>query len=421
MAKSVVQRNNGGPKGYGQPEKKNMRSALMRPEDEEVFGLPPDEGEMRLTGQEEAPSVYPAQPQYRNQPKSPYELKDEGVSTGATGPMEYDRSNVSNPRLNPAQRNYTQRNTGVAGGVDRGQAEQATGAAGGALGGMFGRGGNGGQTWRDIGTRPQGGMVQGSPEYLASQAQTKSMFSTPMDPNDPRMAQGGQAPTTWANVMDQYARSGQFDPSLAGDAQKFIQPQGGLPGLAQGDPSQGAMAQYGTGNIAGAGGIQTGNFMGQLEGFNTGGWGTGERGTESIKNTMGRLMSRVDVSQPGAVDALLSQPEMAQLFPMARKVEHPNGDLIDFGDGNGPVDVIRGAVAGGSGAAWQWGAGGGEAPSGPGGPSAMAYQGGIPQQAPTGQMDNTGMPEVMDQNSAMEFLNWLMSQQQQGQQSQGMI
>ena len=125
--------------------------------------------------------------------------------------------------------------------------------------------------------------------------------------------------------------------------------------------------------------------------------------------------------QPGAVDALLAQPEIAQIFPMARKVEHPNGDLIDFGDGNGPVDVIRGAVAGGSGAAWQWGAGGGEAPSGPGGPSAMAYQGGIPQQAPTGQMDNTGMPEVMDQGSAMEFLNWLMSQQQQGQQQQGMI
>ena len=84
MAKSVVQRNNGGPKGYGQPEKKAMRSALMRPEDEAVFGLPPDEGEMRLTGQEEAPSVYPAQPQYRSQPKSPYGLKDEGVSTGAT-------------------------------------------------------------------------------------------------------------------------------------------------------------------------------------------------------------------------------------------------------------------------------------------------------------------------------------------------
>lgn len=119
----------------------------------------------------------------------------------------------------------------------------------------------------------------------------------------------------------------------------------------------GAMARYGTGNIAGAENMSRGNYMGQLEGFNTGAWDNAPEGYEadSIKNTFGKIASRYDVTQPGAVRALMADPDFQRFFPEAQIIDHPNGDLIDFGDGK-PVDVIRAAVAGGSGEGWQWGA-----------------------------------------------------------------
>jgi hypothetical protein len=144
-----------------------------------------------------------------------------------------------------------------------------------------------------------------------------------------------------------------------------------------GDPTRGAFAQYGDGNIAGTEGMATGNYMGQLEGFNTGAWGSNERGSNSIKNNFGKIASRYDVSQPGAVRSLMQDKDFQNLFPGAKLVEHPNADLIDFGDGNGPVDVIRGAVAGGSGAGWQWGANPiGGAPGAQGAPMGGAPAGG---------------------------------------------
>lgn len=122
-------------------------------------------------------------------------------------------------------------------------------------------------------------------------------------------------------------------------------------------------------DIEGAGGLKTGGFMGGLEGFNTGGWGTEERGSNTHKNTFGKIASRYDPKQAGAAKAMMADPDFQAYFPDAKLVEHPNGDLIDFGDGR-PVDVLRGAQAGGAGEAWQWGvddgsggAAGGGAPS----------------------------------------------------------
>jgi len=120
----------------------------------------------------------------------------------------------------------------------------------------------------------------------------------------------------------------------------------------------GAMARYGTGNIPGAENVGTGGHTGALTGFNTGGWGTQERGTNSIKNTFGKIASRYDPRQGNAVQQILNDPEFKQFFPEAKLIQHPKGDLIDFGDGN-PVDVLRNAVEGGSGDAWQFLAGGG--------------------------------------------------------------
>jgi hypothetical protein len=129
-------------------------------------------------------------------------------------------------------------------------------------------------------------------------------------------------------------------------------------------------------DIEGAQNIAAGNYQGQLEGFGNIDPG-GERGSNTHKKLFGRIASRYDVTQPGAVRTMMQDPDFQAAFPDAKLVEHENADLIDFGDGN-PVDVIRGAVAGGSGAGWQWGVGGGQgAPQGGGVPGAM---GGVPQQ-----------------------------------------
>jgi len=111
--------------------------------------------------------------------------------------------------------------------------------------------------------------------------------------------------------------------------------------------------------------LKTGNYTDKLTGFNTGGWGTGERGSGTLKNKFGQIASRFDPSQPGAAKAMMADEDFRAYWPDATIVEHPNQDLIDF-DGPGgddPVDVIKGAMSGGAGEAWAWqptgGAGGG--------------------------------------------------------------
>lgn len=207
-------------------------------------------------------------------------------------------------------------------------------------------------------------------------------------------------------------------------AQQSSQPQGQPQGQQPGSLADAAAqaAANGWTDIAGTKGFKTGNFMGSLEGFNTGAWGTDERGSDTLKNTFGKIASRYDPTQAGAAQQVLNDPDFKSLWPNATIVEHPNQDLIDF-DGPGgeaPVDVLRAAQAGGSGAAWQWGTNPGQGPQqgpayGPGGPSAQAYMQGLPQAQP---LNSSGVPEVRDSGSAADFLQWLMQQQQQGQMPQ---
>lgn len=136
-------------------------------------------------------------------------------------------------------------------------------------------------------------------------------------------------------------------------------------------------------DIEGAQGIAAGNFQNQLEGFGNID-PNGERGSNTHKKLFGRIASRYDVSQPDAVKRMMADPDFQAAFPDAKLVEHPNADLIDFGDGN-PVDVIRGAVAGGSGAGWQWGVGGGQGAPQQGG-AGFPGAGGVPGQVPQGDM-----------------------------------
>lgn len=131
----------------------------------------------------------------------------------------------------------------------------------------------------------------------------------------------------------------------------------------------GALGRYGTADIDGAGDLKAGGYGGEGFSYNERS-ARGERGANTIKNTFGKIASRYDPTQPGAAKAVVADPDFQRFFPEARIVEHPNGDLIDFGDGK-PVDVLRAARAGGSGEAWQWGA-----DDGTGAPAAMAGGGG---------------------------------------------
>jgi hypothetical protein len=108
----------------------------------------------------------------------------------------------------------------------------------------------------------------------------------------------------------------------------------------------------------------------RLTGFNTAGWGSGERGTESSKNTFGMIASRYDMSAEG-LQQLMADPDFKAFFPAAKLV---GVDKIDFGDGRAN-DVIRNFdPATGRGDAWAYqldtpGGGGGAAPAAAG-PSA---------------------------------------------------
>lgn len=132
-------------------------------------------------------------------------------------------------------------------------------------------------------------------------------------------------------------------------------------------------------DIEGAGGLKTGDYMGALEGFNTSAWGSNERGSNTLKNSFGKIASRYDPTQPGAAKNLMNDPDFRDMFPDAILIDHPNQDQIDF-DGPGgdpPVDVIRAATAGGGGQGWQWGTqDGGGATGGGGGLDPAAIMGG---------------------------------------------
>lgn len=326
MAQKATQRNNGSPKGYGQPGKRNsMAQALLRPEDQEMMQMSPEVQDVQQPepGTGQPPQVYPRQPQLPTGPE------------GGANPYAQQVGQRGGMRTQPVGDPYAQQRSGR--------------------------------------MAQQGGNSYGQPQFQMYGSQPGEQVSQPQ--------QGG-------GIQDAVAQS-----------------------IANGYTDiQGMREQY-----------KPGNFLNQLSGFNTNGIvNGGERGTDTLKNMMGTIFSNYDVSQPGALSRAM--PDILKALPNATIVEHPNQDLLDPDGPNGPmqpVDVIQSATPGGGGAAWAWqpqdGSGGANldhAMSGPQGPSSQAYKLGLqPQQ---GQPNANGMPNVNDENTAMQFLQWLMQQQQQG-------
>ena len=372
----AIQQNNGGPVGYGQPGKGNgMRRSLMRPEDEQLFGgQSPETEDVRqdpTLGQGQPPNVYPQQPPgipggWRNQ-SMPGRTPMTGAGENQYAQQSYqtrtDDPFVAGIRNQMATPMGASQRPGTGGSADPRVADPSSG---------FGYGG-----------------VQ-NPQYGGQQ---------------------GGMPPAWTQ------RNGGFNPQSGQQGQPQEQGQyGGLQAAAQ-------QSMQGFTDIAGMRDtFKPGQFMGQLEGFNTNSWGTGERGSDTLKNMFGTIASNHDVSQPGALQRALVDIQKA--LPNASIVSHANEDLLDPDGPNGPlqrVDVIRGATAGGAGAAWQWGpldqqGAPNAGMSGPQGPSNQVYNSAITQMTPqAGGVGPDGAPEVQDPNSAMKFLEWLMQQQQQGQ------
>lgn len=122
-------------------------------------------------------------------------------------------------------------------------------------------------------------------------------------------------------------------------------------------------------DIAGAEGLKAGDFVGSLEGFNSNAWGSGERGTNTMKNSFGKIASRYDPTQPGAAQRMTADPDFKAMWPDAVVQNPPKNDVIDF-DGNSPmepVDVITSATEGGGGRGWAWQPQGGADGGGSGG------------------------------------------------------
>ena len=166
-------------------------------------------------------------------------------------------------------------------------------------------------------------------------------------------------------------------------------PLGGS-GASGGSGGGNAWAQYGTGNIPGAEGMQWGDPS-RMRGYNTNAWGntTDDYDSETIKNVFGMIASRYP-PRPSSIPLILADPDFQRYFAGATQADF---DKIDFGFGNGPMDVGVGFDPNtDSGEGW---GGFGDAPGVPGATMSPGGEGG-------GEAGGEG--EAPDQNQFLDDL-----------------
>jgi len=98
---------------------------------------------------------------------------------------------------------------------------------------------------------------------------------------------------------------------------------------------------------SGKGDVTASGHFGRMEGFDQKNFA--DPSMQTAKYQAGRMFSRFDPNDPGALTNLLNDAEFKGVFGNAKGV---GPDKIDFGDGR-PVDVIRGHGAPGAGWSWQ--------------------------------------------------------------------
>ena len=119
---------------------------------------------------------------------------------------------------------------------------------------------------------------------------------------------------------------------------------------------------------SGTGDIPVSDQFGSVTGYDLTNWNDPQMQTQ--KYQVGRIGSRYSPADPNALNLLMADADFRRLFPNARVTDARSGS-VDFGDGQGPIDLIQNFGA--SNARWAWqpqGAGGGSGSGGAAGSGA---------------------------------------------------
>lgn len=134
-------------------------------------------------------------------------------------------------------------------------------------------------------------------------------------------------------------------------------------------------------------GSVTGGNLGNVEGFDAANFA--DPNMQTAKYQAGRIFSRYDPNDAGALEKILGDAEFKSVFANAKGM---GPDKIDFGDGR-PVDMIRGHGAPGAKFSWQTE----DAPSAAAGGQGMGQPMGM---SPTS--DNSALAKIMEELAAAQ-------------------
>lgn len=140
---------------------------------------------------------------------------------------------------------------------------------------------------------------------------------------------------------------------------------------------------------SGAGNVTGGN-LGNVEGFDAGNFA--DPNMQTAKYQAGRIFSRYDPNDAGALEKILGDSEFKSVFANAKGM---GPDKIDFGDGR-PVDVIRGHGAPGAKFSWQTEDAPMDAPSGAPAQAPMPTSNTMPTS------DNSALAKIMEELAAAQ-------------------
>jgi hypothetical protein len=156
--------------------------------------------------------------------------------------------------------------------------------------------------------------------------------------------------------------------------------------------------------------------VGQMNGFNTAGYGDDTKAANSVKNTFGRIASRYQHA-PGSLDQIFADADFQRYFPNARRVQGGAGDQIDFGGilsdfesgvPVGIVDVLQGSdPSNNSSQGWQWMDLASAAGAGSAAPQAT--------QAAQGALNTGGVDQLAGQDNLAQILRQIQALSDGGQ------
>lgn len=142
-----------------------------------------------------------------------------------------------------------------------------------------------------------------------------------------------------------------------------------------------------TDQFSGTGTVAPTNYIGRMAGYDANNFA--DANMQTMKYQVGRLASQYDPADPNALNALFANPTFKAMFPNAR-ITDPRSARVDFGQGQGELDLIENFGAPNARWSWQSGASGA---SGTGGGTGTGTGGSSPSfrpGSPASTMQNIG-------------------------------